>query len=253
MIILLSPAKSLDFSNQGLKEYSEPVMLDQANRLIGFLKKKSPNKLKKLMSISDDLAKLNAERYQSFSEIQSPKNSRQAIFAFQGDVYRGLNATDFDRNDLEFAQQHLRILSGLYGILKPLDLMQPYRLEMGTRLKTRRGENLYKFWGNRITQRLNEEIENGKENVFINLASKEYFSSIKPKLLNGRVYHINFKEYRNGQLKFLSFNAKKARGLMTRYIIKNRIETLDKIKEFNTESYQFDPELSDESNWTFTR
>lgn len=253
MIILLSPAKSLDFSESGFKDFSNPILQDQANRLVGFLKKKSPNKLKKLMSISDDLAKLNADRFNSFTEVQTPDNAKQAIFAFQGDVYRGLNVSDFNEEDLKFSQKYLRILSGLYGVLKPLDLIQPYRLEMGTRLKTRRGSNLYQFWGKRITEQLNNDIANRKEKIFVNLASKEYFSSLKSKLIDGNVYHMHFKEYRNGELKFLSFNAKKARGMMARYVIKNQIEKLEGLRKFDLENYQFDPDLSDEHNWIFTR
>jgi cytoplasmic iron level regulating protein YaaA (DUF328/UPF0246 family) len=253
MIVLLSPAKTLDFENPGIDSFSLPTMLDQTERLVNVMQKKSAGKLKKLMNISDQLADLNVIRYKHFEASHTLKNAKQSILSFKGDVYRGLAVEDFNDEDLEFAQARIRILSGLYGVLKPLDLIQPYRLEMGIGLKTTRGKNIYEFWKNRITDSLNNDIEHEKTQCVINLASKEYFSAIKPSKLAGPAYHFHFKEYRNGELKFLSFNAKRARGLMAKYIVKNRIDDPESCKGFNFENYAFDFDLSDEFNWVFTR
>jgi cytoplasmic iron level regulating protein YaaA (DUF328/UPF0246 family) len=205
------------------------------------------------MSISEKIAEENVERYKSFNLEHTQKNSKPAILAFKGDVYRGLDNDNLSKENLHFAQDHVRILSGLYGLLRPMDLIQPYRLEMGSRLKNRRGDNLYRFWGSRITDLLNEDLENQKEKLVVNLASKEYYSSLKEKKINAPVLHINFKEYHNGDLKFLSFNAKVARGLMTKYIIKNRLNSLESIKGFNLENYAFSEECSTDKEWLFTR
>ncbi|MBT8219815.1 MAG: peroxide stress protein YaaA, partial [Bacteroidia bacterium] len=204
-----------------------------------------------LMGISDTLAKTNKERYISFSTPFSPSNARHALALFKGDVYLGLDATSLAPEDLDFAQDHLRILSGLYGILKPLDLIQAYRLEMGTSLKFRNKKNLYEYWGGAITEAINAEL--GDDDHIINLASNEYFKVLKPKKLNAPVYNINFKEYKDTKLTFVSFNAKRSRGLMSRWIIQNRINDIRDIYRFNLDRYQFDPAHSDEFNLTFTR
>lgn len=253
MITLISPAKTLDYSADGKYGSSLPRMMTDSMRLVNNLKKKSSNKLQKLMSISKNLADLNVERYQAFSEDFNAENSKPAVLAFKGDVYLGLEANEFSDKDMEFAQDHLRILSGLYGLLRPLDLMQPYRLEMGTTLKTTRGKNLYEFWKDRITNLLNEDLENHENKVIINLASQEYFKAINKKKLAGDLITINFKEWRNGELKFVSFNAKKARGLVSKYIIQNKINDAESIKGFDTEGYYYSEENSSEKEWLFVK
>ena len=205
------------------------------------------------MSISPNLAMLNKERYETYQTPFNDNNAKQAILAFKGDVYVGLETDTLNSRDLQWAQKHLRILSGLYGILRPLDLIQAYRLEMGTKLKTRRGKNLYDFWNTKITDLLNDDASEIKSNVFINLASKEYFKALQPKGLNGKIYDINFLEFRNGKYQFISFTAKKARGWMCRYIIKNRITQPKDIKGFSHEGFIYNPDLSSEYEFIFTR
>lgn len=253
MIILLSPAKTLDYNPTDLKMHSTPRMLADSEKLVKVLKKKSARSLKNLMNISDKIAELNVERYQNYETPFSLENAKQAALAFKGDVYTGLEAETFNEAELEFAQKHLRILSGLYGLLKPLDLMQAYRLEMGTRLKNGRKKNLYEFWDKKITQLINEDLKASGGNVIVNLASKEYFHSVKKALLEGELYNINFKENRGGTYKMISFTAKKMRGVMSRMIIQNGITDVEKIKGLDVEGHVFNEELSGERDWMFTK
>lgn len=252
MKIVISPAKSLDFtSNLPTKNYTNAPFLSQAEKINKVLKKKSPKQLSKLMSISEKLGELNWQRNQDWVLPFTPENSRQAVYAFKGTVYEGLDAYSIPMDKLDQLQNKLRILSGQYGILKPLDLMQAYRLEMGTKLKINRKDNLYQFWGESITQTLNNEL---KENeVFVNLASNEYFKAVKPKLLKVPVITPVFKDYKNGNLKMISFYAKKARGLMVRYIIDNNIENVEDLKGFDYDNYAFDSNLSSNNQLIFTR
>ncbi len=252
MKIVISPAKSLDFtSNLPIKNYTNAQFLSQAEKINTVLKKKSPKQLSKLMSISEKLGELNWQRNQDWVLPFTPENSRQAVYAFKGTVYEGLDAYSIPIDKLNQLQNKLRILSGQYGILKPLDLMQAYRLEMGTKLKISRNDNLYQFWGESITQTLNNEL---KENeIFVNLASNEYFKAVKPKLLKVPVITPIFKDYKNGNLKMISFYAKKARGLMVRYIIDNNIENVEDLKGFDYDNYAFDSNLSSNNQLVFTR
>lgn len=252
MKIVISPAKSLDFETvTPIKEFTEGIFLNEAEKLNSVLKKKSPKKMSELMHISDKLGELNWQRNQDWQLPFSLKNAKQAVFAFKGDVYIGLDAYSLSETEIEQLQQKLRILSGQYGLLKPLDLMQPYRLEMGTKLKVDRKENLYQYWGSKVTDALNDELV--EDEVFVNLASNEYFKVVKPKLLKSPVVTPVFKDYKNGKLKIISFFAKKARGLMVRYIIDNNIETVENLKGFNYDGYAFDGNLSTESELVFTR
>jgi len=252
MKIVISPAKSLDYKTiVPTVEFTEGIFLNEAEELNGVLKKKSPKKLSELMHISDNLGELNWQRNQDWQLPFTLENAKQAIFAFKGDVYIGLDAYSLSGEKIKQLQQKLRILSGQYGVLKPLDLIQPYRLEMGTKLKVGRKENLYQFWDTKVTDALNTEL--GNDEVFVNLASNEYFKVIKSKLLNVPVITPVFKDYKNGKLKIISFFAKKARGLMVRYIIDNNIETTEDLKGFNYEGYGFDTNLSTDMELVFTR
>lgn len=253
MLMVISPAKTLDYESPLATEtYSQPDFLDDACELIDQLKTLEPHQVSNLMSISDKLGQLNAERFRQWKMPFTPDNARQAILAFKGDVYTGLDAESFGEKEFEFAQKHLRMLSGLYGVLKPLDLMQPYRLEMGTRFENTRGKDLYAFWGDRITREINRLLE-ADDGVLVNLASNEYFKSVRKKELNGRLVTPQFKDWKNGQYKMISFYAKKARGLMCRYAIENGITQADDLKGFNLEGYYFSPEQSDQNNWLFLR
>ncbi len=252
MKIVISPAKSLDFENEvPVKEYTQSIFLKEATTLNNVLKKMTPKKLSELMHISDKLAQLNYERNQSWSLPFTPNNAKQAIYAFKGDVYKGLDVETLSEEKIEQLQDKLRILSGQYGILKPLDLMQPYRLEMGTKLTVNSAKNLYQFWGVSITEALNKELKD--DELFINLASNEYFKAVKPKKLKVPVITPVFKEYKNGQYKTIAIFAKRARGLMTRYIVQNNIETIEGLKGFDVDKYGFDSKLSTETNLIFTR
>ena len=252
MLILVSPAKTLDYESPlATSRFSQPRFTDQSQQLIDTLRKLSVQDVAELMKLSDKLASLNVARYQSWQPEHTPDNARPAVLAFKGDVYTGLDAESFSEGDFEFAQRHLRILSGLYGVLRPLDLLEPYRLEMGTRLKTAAGDNLYQFWGSRITEALNEELANN--DVVINLASNEYFKAVQSKSLNARLITPVFKDFKNGQYKIISFYAKKARGLMSRYIIQNRIESPEAIQAFDLEGYYFSAEQSKGDTWVFLR
>ncbi len=254
MLLLLSPAKTLDFSEPATELYEQPRMLQDSKALVKILRKQSESDLMELMNISEDLATINRERYQDFETPFDLSNAKQSLLAFKGDVYVGLGAEDFSQADLQFAQQQLRILSGLYGVLRPLDLMQPYRLEMGTKLKNERGKNLYEYWGDRITSLLNEDLNaNGQDKSVVNLASKEYFSAVDPELLEGRLYQIDFKEHRDGKYKIIAVYAKKARGMMARYAVKNRVAAPEGLKGFNEGGYAFNEALSSEQHFVFTR
>lgn len=254
MLVVISPAKNLDYeSSLATEVFSEPEMLSDAKQLISRCKKLAPHDIASLMSISDKLADLNAQRYQDWSMPFTPENARQAILAFNGDVYTGLEAASFSDDDFQQAQKHLRILSGLYGVLKPLDLMQAYRLEMGTKLENRRGKDLYEFWGERITKKLNEALLEQGDNVLINLASNEYFKSVKKAKLKGEIYTPVFKDKKNGQYKVISFFAKKARGMMARFIIQNQVQQVSDLYDFNLGGYQFSQALSKGNELVFTR
>ncbi len=230
MIILLSPAKSLDYSPVEYGYFSQPRLLEKSEELIGNLRKKTSKKLQALMGVSKNIADLNVERFHSFSLPFTPENAKPAMYAFNGDVYTGLEAADFIGDEIDFAQKHIRILSGLYGLLKPLDLMQPYRLEMGTSLRHKRKKNLYEFWNKTIAELINEDLAESGSNVVVNLASKEYFKAVKPDKLKGEILNVDFKENRNGELKIISFNAKKARGRMAHLIVKENVTEKDKSK-----------------------
>jgi len=254
MLITLSPSKGQDFETPGLsKAHSKPGALKDSELLIEELRKIRQKDIQHLMSVSENIAKLNADRYQSFKTPFTTKNAKQAIFAFKGDVYSGIEIEKYQEADLKYAQNHLRILSGLYGCLRPLDLIQPYRLEMKTKLHNVRGENLYQFWGDRITDELNKELKKQHEPVLVNLASNEYFKSVKPKKLKGRLLNINFKETKDGKTRIVAIFAKRARGMMADYILRNRIEKADQIKKFRQGGYRFSRELSDDKQWTFVR
>ena len=253
MLMIISPAKTLDYESPLATEtHTQPDFLDDACELIDQLKELEPHQVSNLMSISDKLGQLNAERFQTWHTPFTPDNARQAVLAFKGDVYTGLDAESFSSGDFSFAQKHLRILSGLYGLLKPLDLMQPYRLEMGTRFENTRGKDLYAFWGSKITDALNQLLASD-DKVLVNLASNEYFKSVQKKHLDARLVTPQFKDWKNGQYKMISFYAKKARGLMCRYAIQNRITQADDLKGFNLEGYYFSEDQSDNNNWLFLR
>ena len=254
MLMEISPAKTLDYDTPPVIDKStQPRFVEHSVELIEVLREKSPQDIAKLMSLSDKLASLNVARYGSWERESTPQNAKQALLAFKGDVYTGLNAEDFSTDDFAFAQQHLRMLSGLYGLLRPLDLMQPYRLEMGTKLVNPRGKDLYTFWGERISQWLNEDLEAQGDQVLLNLASQEYFGAVKPKALNARVIDTVFKDQKNGQYKIISFYAKKARGLMARYVIKERLQDPEGLKDFNLDGYRFDAVSSSENQLVFLR
>lgn len=258
MIIVISPAKALDYETPiAVSTHTRPAFLDDSAALIEVLREKSPAEIADLMSLSDPLATLNVARYASWSRPFTPANARQALFAFNGDVYEGLDAKSLDEGDLAWAQDHLRILSGLYGVLRPLDLMQAYRLEMGTRLANPRGRNLYEFWGERISGELNRllarEEDAGRDRVLVNLASEEYFKSVKPKKLDGRIVTPVFEDWKDGRYRVISFYAKRARGLMSRHAIRNRIDEVDALRDFAAEGYAFAAEASDADTLVFRR
>jgi len=252
MRIVISPAKKL-YEGSALQNFphTQPAFLQQAQTLIDILQEKNAFDIAELMKLSMKLADLNVQRYQSWHTPFTANNAKQALFSFAGDVYQGLDAQSLLHDDINFAQEHLRMLSGLYGMLRPLDLMQPYRLEMGTRLANDKGSNLYDFWGNTITEQLNQELPT--TDTLINLASTEYFKVIQPKLLQTNIITPCFKENKAGTYKVVGIYAKKARGLMTRYIIKNRITDVQAIKNFDLDGYIYNPSLSDNKIWVFSR
>ena len=255
MITLLSPAKTLDYESPlPVKDFSIPENLRQSKQLIKALRKKDPQDLSDLMGLSEKLANLNFERNMNWEPpVKHSDDIRQAIFAFKGDVYTGLSAYSLKKSDINFLDKHVRILSGLYGILKPLDLMSPYRLEMGTKLETSEGKDLYEFWGQEITNSINESIFSHKSKYILNLASVEYFSSVKKDLLNGEVISPVFKDYKNGKYKIISFFAKKARGSMTRYLVENRIDSPKDISGFDYDGYKYSKSESTEYSPVFLR
>jgi cytoplasmic iron level regulating protein YaaA (DUF328/UPF0246 family) len=253
MLMVISPAKTLDYESPlATEEYTQPDFLEPARELIDQLKKLEPHQVSNLMSISDKLGQLNTERFSEWSTPFTPANARQAILAFKGDVYTGLGAESFTTSEFQFAQKHLRMLSGLYGVLKPLDLMQPYRLEMGTKFENQRGKDLYAFWGDTITKEVGRLL-NEDDGDLVNLASNEYFKAVHKKDLKGCLITPNFKDQKNGQYKIISFYAKKARGLMCRYAIQNGITKAEDLKKFDLDGYYFSPEQSDTNNWIFLR
>lgn len=250
MIILLSPAKTLDFkSDVKISDMSEPCFLKEANELARFLKGFMPSDLVSIMGISDKLADLNYNRYQEWNTSDNEK--KQAVYAFKGDVYTGLEVDNI--SNIKYLQSHLRILSGLYGYLRPLDIIQPYRLEMGTKLNNLKGKDLYAFWGDKISDRIKKDLQTLNNKFIINLASNEYFNSVSKYIPNDNVITPIFKDYKNGKLKVVSFFAKKARGIMTKYIVDNELKDIESIKVFNGAGYAFDDALSSEREWIFIR
>lgn len=254
MLALISPAKKLDYDAPApIERSTQHAFQKDTAALIKILSGYSKDKIQSLMKLSDKLGQLNYDRYQGFEEDFTPHNSKQAAYAFMGDTYVGLEAPTLSAEDMDFAQDHLGILSGLYGMLRPLDLMQPYRLEMGTKLPNPAGEDLYDFWGQRITQAVNEAVKNHEDKSVISLASNEYIKAVQPKALDGAFITCHFKEVKNGEPKTIGLFAKRARGAMARYIIQNRIETPGALKGFDTDGYIFNTSLSDDTNLIFLR
>ena len=254
MLFLLSPAKSLDYESAlPPVKASEPLFVPQSTELISTLKKKSPKQIAELMDLSDALAQLNVDRYKAWSPQFTETNARPAVLAFNGDVYEGLDAKTLKPKDLQWAQEHVAILSGLYGVLRPLDLMQAYRLEMGTTLQHGKSNNLYQFWGTQIAEYLNQQLNHSKDPVIVNLASQEYFKAVDRKALQARVIECVFQDFKNGQYKIISFFAKRARGLMARYAIQHQAKTPQALQAFNSEGYSYTSEVSTEDTLVFRR
>ncbi|MGI4837410.1 MAG: peroxide stress protein YaaA [Janthinobacterium lividum] len=254
MLMVISPAKTLDYDTPPTTQrFTQPQYLDHSQELIGQLRDLSPAQISELMHLSDKLAGLNAARFGSWNPAFTLDNAKQALLAFKGDVYTGLDATSLDEQALDYAQQHLRMLSGLYGLLRPLDLMMPYRLEMGTKLANARGKDLYAFWGERISEWLNQALAAQGDDVLLNLASNEYFSAVKRKALQARVINTEFRDLKNGQYKIISFYAKKARGLMSRFVITERINDPEHLKAFDSQGYRFNAKDSTADNLVFLR
>jgi len=255
MLILLSPAKIQNFQPQKLiSEYTLPEFLKEAESLVHEIRQLSAHELSELFSINVNLAQLNADRYFNWQKPFTTENAKQAVLVFNGEVFHGLDAKSFQADDYSYLQSHLRILSGLYGILRPLDLIQPYRLEISTKLKIEKAKNLYAFWGEQITRSVNKAlIESGKPKVILNLASDEYFKSINPKILQAKIIDFEFLEFKNDVYKPIVIYTKKARGLMTRYVIENRIKEIEDLKGFAAENYWFSPRLSTTEKMVFTR
>jgi len=254
MLVVLSPAKTLDYKTPApVAVFSQPELLDGSQLLIKRCQNLSMQDIASLMKVSDKIAALNVARFAQWSVPFSLDNAKQALFAFQGDVYSGLQAQTLTTDTLNYAQTHLRILSGLYGLLRPLDLMQAYRLEMGSRLDNERGSNLYQFWGNIITHALNQALQEQGDKLLINLASNEYFKSVKKKQLNGVIVTPVFKDQKNGQYKVISFYAKKARGLMARYIVEQQLTSIAQLKAFTVDGYYFVESASTETELVFYR
>ena len=249
MLAVISPSKTQDFEPTQIDVFTQTRQIEQSQVLVDLLKGKTQDDIASLMSISDKLSKLNFDRFQTFSTPFTLSNAKQALLAFKGDVYNGIDAQSLSLDDFEFAQGHLRMLSGLYGVIRPLDLIQPYRLEMGTKLKNSQGKNLYEFWGDKISKVLNED----ESEVIINLASNEYFKGIDKKSINAKIVNIAFKELKNDTYKIIGIYAKRARGLMVNYMIKNRLTDPELLKDFNVEGYQFRQTMSDDLTWVFTR
>ncbi len=251
MLIVISPAKTLDFDTAPVtKAYTQARFLTESQQLIADLKKLSVSEVASLMKLSDKLAGLNMARFQTWSIPFDLSNAKQAVLAFKGDVYTGLDADTLDKAGFDFMQQHIRILSGLYGVLRPLDLVQAYRLEMGTKFANVKGNDLYQFWGSQLRESIETELSDG---ILINLASNEYFKALQAKNLNARIITPIFKDWKNGQYKIISFYAKKARGLMTRYINDHKIDKPETIQQFDIDGYRFSPEMSEGDDWVFIR
>jgi cytoplasmic iron level regulating protein YaaA (DUF328/UPF0246 family) len=250
MLILISPAKTLDYSTPPIQEFTQPDFTTDVKALVSVMKKKSAADIAKLMHISDNLANLNEERYKTFQKEFNLDNSKQALLAFKGDVYTKIDVDNYSEEDFAFAQDHLRILSGLYGLLKPLDLIQPYRLEMGIKMETKKGKNLYEYWDKKIAKAIDTVAA---KKTIINLASQEYFKAVDLKTLKSPLITIHFKEHRNDKYQVVGFFAKQARGMMTNYAIKNKITDPEQLKTFNEEGYEFSESLSSKSDWVFIR
>lgn len=254
MITVLSPSKTLDYETPPQTQaFTEPPFLDSSDQLIGVLRKYDAKKLGKLMDISEKLSELNVGRYDAFELPFTPGNAKQALLAFKGDVYTDFRLDEYRDADFEFAQAHVRILSGLYGVLRPLDLMQPYRLEMGTKLKTAQGNNLYEFWGPRIAAALKDALASHGGDVLLNLASNEYFNAVDRNALGARIVSVAFLEERKGKWKPITFNLKRARGTMTDWIVRNRVDDIETIKDFAEDRYYFSPERSSLNELVFLR
>jgi len=254
MLITISPSKGQDFDTPApLNDFTLPEQLENSLILNQHARQLSVDDIRELMGVSEKIAKINYHRFQDFSTPFNLANAKQALFAFKGDVYTGISAVQFSEEDIYYAQDHLRMLSGLYGALRPLDLIQPYRLEMKTKLGNERGSNLYEFWGEVITEQLNDALAGHKEKVLINLASNEYFKAVKPKALKAKLLTVNFKEEKEGKVRIIAIFAKRARGMMTDYIIRHRIETVEGLKGFNIAGYQYSEAYSDDKQMTFIR
>ncbi|UJF19665.1 peroxide stress protein YaaA [Vibrio sp. SS-MA-C1-2] len=254
MMIVVSPAKTLDYETPLTTEkFTQPMLIPQSEILIERCRELTPMDIAKLMKVSDKIAGLNAARFAEWQPLFTSANARPALFAFKGDVYSGLDAYSLSDQQIEWGQQHFRMLSGLYGLLRPLDLMQPYRLEMGTRLSNERGTNLYQFWGDIITDTLREALDLQGDNTLINLASNEYFKAVNSKKLAAEIITPIFKDCKKGQYKVISFYAKKARGMMSRYIIENQLTDVEQLKAFDTAGYYFVPAESNETEFVFKR
>ena len=254
MLTVLSPAKTLDYETAPITQSATlPRFMDQSALLVEDARGLDPDAIRALMGDSEQIAHLNHERFMNWQSESTSDNAKQAVLAFKGDVYTGLQAETLSEDDLDFAQTRLRILSGLYGLLRPLDLMQPYRLELGLKFANQRGKNLYEFWGEQLTDTLNADLVSAKTEVLINLASNEYFKAVKPKLLNADIITPQFKDLKNGQYKMISFFAKKARGVMARYIIDNRITEPEALKSFSEAGYYYSDAQSQGDQWVFLR
>jgi len=254
MLALISPAKTLDYETAlPTDTYTQPRLLEQSQQLIDVCRKLSATEIASLMTVSEKIANLNVERFRDWNAEFDFSNARQALFAFKGDVYTGLDAYHLKDHDIDFAQQHLRMLSGLYGLLRPLDLMMPYRLEMGTKLKNSRGNNLYEFWGSIITDQINQDLAEIDAKVLVNLASDEYYKSVNEKKIQAEIIKPVFLDQKNGKYKVISFYAKKARGLMARYLIENKLSQVEQLKAFDSEGYYFDAESSSDKELVFKR
>ena len=254
MLIVISPAKTLDFETAPItKIHTQAEFLKESRQLVSQLKKLTPAEVSSLMKISDKLGLLNFLRFNEWKTPFTLNNSKQALLAFKGDVYTGMNAESFSNQDLKFAQKYLRILSGLYGVLKPLDLIQSYRLEMGTHFENKKGKDLYEFWGSKLTDQINQDLKASKSKHLINLASNEYFKSLQVKNINAEIIVPVFKDYKNGKYKIISFYAKNARGSMSAYIIKNKLKNPEDIKAFNVDGYKFNQSKSNATNYVFLR
>ncbi|MEK5762103.1 peroxide stress protein YaaA [Acinetobacter junii] len=254
MLALISPAKTLDYETALPTDiYTQPRLLEQSQQLIDVCRKLSATEIASLMTVSEKIANLNVERFRDWNAEFDFSNARQALFAFKGDVYTGLDAYHLKDHDIDFAQLHLRMLSGLYGLLRPLDLMMPYRLEMGTKLKNSRGNNLYEFWGSIITDQINQDLAEIDAKLLVNLASDEYYKSVNEKKIQAEIIKPVFLDQKNGKYKVISFYAKKARGLMARYLIENKLSQLEQLKAFDSEGYYFDAESSSDKELVFKR